>query len=242
MPVEPSPSITTTATCSPNRPRTPSTVWARPRSDTKSFFADIRRDLVDHLSRSLALEVPTNTELKLFGRPGETPEAFAARCAQFADERADAEIAKLRDKYESRATTLKRQIESAEDRVDVLAEEASGKRNSEMLSTAGSILGGLLGGRKSRGGLLGSVLGKAGSAAGRHGRSRASEERVDAAENKAAGLHAELEDMEAELAEELTEIDARWMALAKDITTTSVALERSDVKVTQLVLTWLPVC
>ena len=101
-----------------------------------------------------------------------------------------------------------------------------------MLSTAGSVLGGLLGGRRSRGGLLGSVLGTAGTAAGRRGRSRASEERVDAAENKVAGLHADLEDLEAELAEELTEIDARWMALAKDITTTSVALERTDVKVT----------
>jgi hypothetical protein len=209
---------------------------------TKSFFADIRRDLVDHLSRSRALEVPTNTALKLFGRPNETAEEFAARCARVADERADAEIAKLRDKYESRATTLRRQIDAAEDRVDVLAEEAEGKRNSEMLSTAGSVLGGLLGGRRSRGGLLGSVLGTAGTAAGRRGRSRASEERVDAAENKVAGLHADLEDLEAELAEELTEIDARWMALAKDITTTSVALERTDVKVTQLALTWLPVC
>ena len=153
--------------------------------------------------------------MKLFGRPNETAEEFAARCAQFADERADAEIAKLRDKYESRATTLRRQIDSAEDRVDVLAEEAEGRRNSELLSTAGSVLGGLLGGRRSRGGLLGSVLGKAGSAAGRRGRSRASEERVEAAENKVAGLHDDVQDLEAELAEELTEIDARWMALAK---------------------------
>ena len=64
---------------------------------------------------------------------------------------------------------------------------------------------------------------------------------MDAAENKAAGLHTDLEDLEAELAEEVTEIDARWMALAKDITTTSVALERTDVKVTELVLAWVPV-
>ena len=155
----------------------------------KSFFSGIQRDLVDHLTRSLALDLPTNAGLKLFARPGEAPDAFAARCAQIADERADAEIAKLRDKYESKATTLRRQIDSAEDRADVLAEEATGKRNSELLSTAGSILGGLLGGRKSRGGLLGSVLGKAGTAAGRRGRSRASEERVEAAENKVAGLH-----------------------------------------------------
>jgi hypothetical protein len=207
----------------------------------KSFFSAVQRDLVDHLTRSLGLELPTNAALKLFARPGEPLDKFEARCAQLADERADAEIAKLRDKYESKATTLRRQIESADDRADVLAEEATGKRNSELLSTAGSILGGLLGGRRSRGGLLGSVLGKAGTAAGRRGRSRASEERVEAAENKVAGLVAALEDLEAELADELTEIDARWTALANDITTTSIALERTDVKVRELVLAWVPV-
>jgi hypothetical protein len=208
---------------------------------SKAYFSGLQRDLVDHLTRSLAYDLPTNPELNLYARPGEALDAFEARCARHADEMADAEIAKLRDKYESRATTLRRRIESAEDRADVLAEEAEGKRNSELLSTAGSILGGLLGGRRSRGGLLGSVLGKAGTAAGRRGRSRASEERVEAAQNKVAGLVAELEDLEAELADELTEIDARWTALANGITVASVALERTDVKVTQLVLTWLPV-
>jgi hypothetical protein len=64
---------------------------------------------------------------------------------------------------------------------------------------------------------------------------------VEAAQNKAAGLVADLEDLEVELAEELTEIDTRWAALAKDITTTSIALERSDVKVTELVVAWVPV-
>ena len=207
----------------------------------KSYFSAVQRDLVDHLTRSLGLELPTNAGLKLFARPGEPLDVFETRCAQVADERADAEIAKLRDKYESKATTLRRQIESADDRADVLAEEAAGKRNSELLSTAGSILGGLLGGRRSRGGLLGSVLGKAGTAAGRRGRSRASEERVEAAENKVAGLLAALEDLEAELADDLTAIDAKWVALAKDITTTSIALERTDVKVRELVLAWVPV-
>jgi hypothetical protein len=64
---------------------------------------------------------------------------------------------------------------------------------------------------------------------------------VEAAQNKAAGLVADLEDLEAELAEELTEIDTRWAALANDITTTSIALERSDVQVTELVVAWVPV-
>ena len=51
----------------------------------------------------------------------------------------------------------------------------------------------------------------------------------------------DLEDLEAELAVEITEIDARWMGLAKNLTTVPVTLERSDVTVAQLSLAWLPV-
>ena len=96
---------------------------------TKTLFTQVEGDLRDHLTRSLTLEIPANADLKLYGRPGETPEEFTARCASFADERADEEIAKLRDKYEAKATALRDQIEAAEDRVDVLENEAESKRN-----------------------------------------------------------------------------------------------------------------
>ncbi len=172
----------------------------------------------------------------MYGRPGESVEEFAARCARAADELADAEIARLRDTYETKVTRLRDQIDAAEDRVDVLEEEAKSKRNSELLSTAGSVLGGLLGG-KSRGGLLG----KLGNAAGRRGRTKAGQERLDAAENKVERLQAGLEELEADLADDVTEIDARWMGAAKDITTLLVSLEKTDVDVSQLVLAWLPV-
>ena len=203
----------------------------------KTFFSQIGRDLVDHLTRSLTLELPANTDLKLYARPGEAAEAFEVRCAHFADEQADAEIAKLRDKYEAKATKLRDQIGAAEDRVDVLEEQQKGKRNSELLSTAGSVLGGLLGGKRSRGGLLG----KLGSAASRRGGTNASAQRVDAAENKLARLVENVEELEQELADDITDIDAKWMALAKNISPLSVGLERSDVKVTELVLAWVPV-
>ena len=44
-----------------------------------------------------------------------------------------------------------------------------------------------------------------------------------------------------ELADEVTQIDAEWMAVAKDVTTTPVTLERTDVKVVQMALVWIPV-
>jgi hypothetical protein len=201
----------------------------------KTYVTSFERDLKDHLSRTLTLELPANPGLKLYARPGEPADAFATRCAQAADERADAEIAALRDKYEAKATRLRDQLAAAADRADVLEAEADGKRNSELLSTAGSILGGLLGGRKRN------VLGKLGSAARSRGSTKAARERVDAAESKVARVTAELDELEAELAEEVTEIDARWMAAAKEVGTVPVTLERTDVTVGSVVLAWLPV-
>ncbi len=66
--------------------------------------------------------------------------------------------------------------------------------------------------------MLGSILGSAGSAAGRRTRSAAAGDRLDAAENKLEGLHRQLEDLEVELTQEVTDIDAKWMATAKNIT------------------------
>ncbi len=204
--------------------------------DRSSFFKQVERDLVDHLTRSLTIEIPVNHDLKLYGRPGEDEAAFAARCAQVADERADAEIAKLRDKYEKKATTLRDRIEAATDAAEVAADQQKARERDSLLSSAGSILGGLLGGR-SRGGLLGQI----GRAAGRGTRTTAGASRVDAAQNKVNRLQDELEEVEAELAEEITEVDERWMGLAKNVTKLSIALERTDVKVAQLALAWIPV-
>lgn len=136
---------------------------------------------------------------------------------------------------------LRDELRTAEGRAEVLEAEAKGRRNNELLSTAGSILGGLLGGRRSRGSVIGSVLGKAGTAAGRRGRSSAAGKRLDAAEDKIQALHQELEDVEQELVSEVAEIDARWMDVAKQINTEQISLEKTDVKVTQLALVWLPV-
>jgi hypothetical protein len=202
----------------------------------KTTFTAVERDLVHHLVRSRTVEIAANPTLKLFGRPGETAEAFAGRCAAAADSAADADVAKLRDKYAAKVTRLQSAIQAAEDRAEVLDEERKGKRNEELLSTAGSILGGLLGGRRGRGGLLGRV----GGAAGRRGRSNAAGARLEAAENKVLTLREQLEDVEAQLADDVTDIDAKWASAAADVSSLAVGLERTDVKVTHLALAWVP--
>ena len=197
-------------------------------------FTQAERDLADHLARTMTYELQVNRELKLFSRPGETPEAFAGRCGAAAEDRADAEAATLRDKYDAKVVKLRTQIDAAQDRADVVETQAKGSTRDDLLSTAGSVLGGLLRGR----GSIGSVLTKAGRT---RSRSQTSERRVDEAEGKVSRLNDELTAVETEATEELSEIAQRWQAVAAQVESMAVTAEKSDVKVTQLVLAWLPV-
>ena len=219
-------------------PVTPSSVYrmTEAKLGTKAFFSGVERDLADHLYRTMTVDIPVNKALALYGRPGESADEFAARCVRAADEAADAAIAELRDEYETKVAKVRDQIAAAEDRVDVLEREADSRRNSELLSTAGSILGGLLSG-KSRSGMLSRL----GTAAGRRGTTGAARERVDAAENKVERLQAGLERLEADLADDVTAIDDEWSTKATQVDTLSIGLEKTDIKVTEFVLAWLPV-
>ena len=204
--------------------------------DTKAFWTRVQRDLADHLVRSRTLTLAANAELKSMARPGETTEAFRMRCEADANERADAEIAKLKDGYETKFRRLRDQLQTAEGRADVLEEQRDGQRNEEVLSTVGGVLSGIFGGRRSRGG----VFGQLGRAAGRRGRTSATDERLDVAQDKVNSLSEQLVQLQGELEDEVAAIDVRWSDAGKAITTEWIPLEKADVKVTQLLLVWLP--
>jgi hypothetical protein len=207
---------------------------------TKAWFARVERDLVDHLVRSRSVDLLTNKDLKLFGRPGEAADAFAVRCTAAAGEMADAEIAKLRSKYETKFASLRTQLQTAEGRANVLDAEAKGRRNDELFSAAGSILGGLFGG-KSRTRMIDQAIGGTRSAVTKRSRTQAAGSRLDATETKLQALHQQLDDLEDACTAEVTAINDKWMASAGQVSTVAIGLERLDVKVTQRALVWLPV-
>ena len=72
------------------------------------------------------------------------------------------------------------------------------------------------------------------------GRSGEAAQRVETAQNRVEEREQALADLEADLAADLTAIDDEWAAKAAEIETVDVPLERSDVKVTSLVLAWVP--
>ena len=99
----------------------------------KSTVEGLRRAVVEHLTAARPLEVSTNAQLKLASRPGESPEAFAARCQAAAADAADREAAALRTKYEARLRREQNQAAAAADKVSRAEAAVNTKRSNELV-------------------------------------------------------------------------------------------------------------
>ena len=200
------------------------------------FFRDATSQIERRLVENRTLEIQRNRPLKLYSRPGETPEQFAERCDQAAQAEADRETAKIRDRLEAKRDRLEAALETPRRRVEELDSSMQSHRTTELIAGAGSILGALLGGKRSTRSIASSV----GSAASRRGVSARAEERKRTAEAKAQQKEEELADLEQELLDEIAEIDARWQETAADVETVSIRAEAADIRVAQLTLLWVP--
>jgi hypothetical protein len=198
---------------------------------TKTFFTATTRAIKDHLYRHRSIEVYRNPALKLYARVGEDREAFAARCDTAAQDEADKEAAKIRDRFEGKMETLYDQIEAARLRIDELVVDVDARRQEELLSGAGTLIGVLTGRRSTR---------SLGSAAGKRSMTKRTEQRLRTAEAKYTDRVEDLEDLKEDLQEEILEIDAEWRAKASEIEAFEIGLEKTDISVEEVTLLWIP--
>jgi uncharacterized protein DUF87 len=205
-----------------------------PLGDSRFFrdaTAQIQRRLVDNRT----LEIQRNVSLKLYSRPGETPEQFAHRCDAAAQAEADRETAKIRDRLDERKERLAGALDLAKRRVEELDAATRSHRATELVAGAGAVLGALLGGRRS----ARSIARTLGGAASRRGVSARAAERRRTAEERVQHEADDLAELEQELLDEVAEIDARWREKAAEIETVSIRPEAADVRVTELTLVWV---
>jgi hypothetical protein len=189
----------------------------------KTWWTTLQRDLADTLQRSMTVDVPTNPELKLYGRIGESAPDFAARCQAAAADAADREIAALQSKYQTKLAAAQRKIDTANNTL----ERQRQARTSAIGSDAMGMLGGLFGGRKT-------------SMTSAARRASAATDKVGAAEDKVEELQAVYADLQAELDAEMAGIRAEWETKAAAVGQMSITLAKSDVKVSAIGLVWIP--
>jgi hypothetical protein len=200
--------------------------------ESKTFWSDLEKDLKGYLVANRTVRIFKNPGLKLYSRVGESEEDFVARCREAASDAADAELSKLKDKYKTRIDRVRDQISGAESRVRELADAASAKKQSELMTGVGDLLTGLLGGRKAS-----SALSKAAS---RRSATRAAESKAETASDALNEKISDLQELEAELETDVAEITTKYDELADEIETVEIGLEATDVRVAELKAVWIP--
>ena len=201
--------------------------------DERSFFRSAEKALADWLYGNRTLKMLRNRTLKLYSRADEDRERFGARCLEAAEERADGDVAKLRESFERRLDTAKEQADRAGRRVRELEVDASSRRNQEVVAGAGELIGMFLGGRRRTRSLSG--------VASRRAQTRRTQERLRSAEDKLRDELEDIDELEDQLADKLEEIWDRWRDVAQSIEEVDIALEKSDIRVEETILFWAPV-
>ena len=203
------------------------------RGSSRSTAKDIQRHLVDRRP----LELQRNRALKLVARPGETPEEFAARCDAAAQERADAETAKIRDRLEAKRDRLEKRARAGASGGSTSSRPTRARApTTELVAGAGAVLGALFGGRRSTRSMASAI----GGAASRRGVTARTAERRRSAEEKADTTKDDLAELEQEILDEVAEIDEKWRATADEIDTLAIRLEATDVRVLETRIVWAP--
>jgi uncharacterized protein DUF87 len=200
------------------------------------FFTAAAKDIQRHLVDRRPLELQRNLALKLVSRPGESPEDFAKRCDTAAQERADAESAKIRDRLEAKRDRLDKALAQAQRRVEELDTDTRSRQASELVSGAGAVLGALFGGRRSARSMASAI----GGAASRRGMTARTSQRKESAEEKVEATKDDLAELEQEILDEVAEIDERWKATADEVDAFQIRLEATDVRVLETRLVWVP--
>jgi hypothetical protein len=201
--------------------------------DSKTFWSGVESDLRDHLVAHRPLQIWVNRELKIYSRVDETEEQFRERCTAAAEEAADAELARLKERLQTKIDRVREQMATAQARFQEADAVAEAKSQERFLGTAGDLLGAFLGGRSGS-----TALSKA---ARRQTDTAKAAARADSEEGKFLAKQQELVELEAEVAAAIEEVVAKHQDSAAVIEQLDIGLEKTDVRVVDVRLLWIPV-
>lgn len=199
----------------------------------KAFWTSLRADIKNYLVANHSVEIWKCPDLKLYSRVGESQEAFQARCQAAADQAADLKVSRLRDLYAKRIDRVQDQISTADARVRELEVDSSSRTQSEVMSGIGDLLGAFLKGKFGT-----ATLSKAAS---RRSASKKAKSRLVTAADKLSDKQQDLVDLEDELEDALISIQNEHDAMAAQMETLEIGLEKTDIRVADVKLVWVPV-
>lgn len=203
---------------------------------SSSNFKAFEKQFKDYLYRHHTLTLYKGPLVGEFAPPGSTEQEAKNYFRQYARESLDMETEKLRSKYADKMKSLNAKIQTAQDRVDREAEQYNQAKMSSLISVGASILGAFMGNKIASRTNVSKVSTAARTA------SRAAQQKADVtrAEESLKQYAMDMQDLDAELQEELDELGKKFRVEDWDLETTVIPPRKSDLKVTDPAILWTP--
>jgi hypothetical protein len=207
-----------------------------PLADPKSY-AEWGSEFREWLYRSQGLRVFRSPSLEVCSRPGEPEKDFRLRLQQSGRERRDQLLERIRQRYAARLGSLQERIRKAEQAVDREKAQAKQQKMQTAISVGVTILDAFLGGRKV---VRSGTIGRATTAARSAGRVLKEGQDVGRAQENVQALQQQLQELEAQAAQESQALKDAVDPLAEELESLEVRPKKTDISVRVLALGWAP--
>jgi len=205
-----------------------------PLLNTPAELKAAAKDFADYLLRDQVLNLDSIPKLQLYAQSGESHRDFLVRAQQAVREGRDAEVDKLRQKYQQQLSRLEDRLAREERTLADDKSEYEARKREEMLSAAETVVGvlGIFGRRRSS-----TALSKAATK-----RRLTSRSQAEIAETEAdiARAKAQVDDMRREMEREAEAISAKWTAALEKTESYPIRPTRTGVQVQLVALAWTP--
>lgn len=198
--------------------------------DEVSELDALRRRVVDEVLEGETERMYRCAPLKLQSRAGEAEADFRARCAVEAESRAAEAGRKLAEKVRVQIDRIESKIRTKERALDAGKSDARARQATELLGAAETVFSWFSGRRRS-----------VSAAMSRRSTTLRAGERVGRLEDELGDLKAEVVELDERTGEELQRLRDEQLALADQVDSVEVRLERTDLRVDDFSVLWVPV-
>ncbi len=174
--------------------------------------------------------------LKLSSLKDESERDFRIRVREKAKEQRDAEIDKLKVKYQEKLSTLESKIRLAEQAVEREQEQVKAQDMQTAISVGATVLGAFLGRRRASS----STLGRATTAARAANRSASSRADVERANENLEALNQKMSDLEQQFQSEVVGIQRELDKAAESVEVVNIAAKKTNISVDVFSFAWAP--
>ncbi|NND98689.1 MAG: ATP-binding protein, partial [Pirellulaceae bacterium] len=196
----------------------------------KGKYRTYRARFKDYLYRHCYLTVYKSPLLGKYAPGGCTEAEAKVFFQQSLREQRDEATEKLRDKYATKIKSLQKKIHSAEDRVEREEAQYEQAKRSSWISVGSTLMGALLGGRRSG----------IGTAARGFGRASQQKGDIERAAESLELLQDDMREMERELRDEIDELTEQYESEKLELEPIEIPPRKSDLKAEDVMIVWTP--